>query len=277
LELVRSVVPHVICGKQIWFELPNIGLLFDRVHPLYIQASALAHSAPVDPKVWQVEGLQLTAVRDHIQKVQEPLSRVCKLQIETMKDTSAIFETAQLLQDSYLAAFKDIADALHAGSACLTSVRKTAPPHTGSGRGLMWRFDAFCQSLDIIIAELSSLTLLSMKLMRISEDTEPGASIAHVLTALASVGAKELDEAELCLETGDAIPVLQKLMRRTITSEQRGGVGDWEGPLGPSLGAVQASSPSSPAFEAVGEPRFVSPPRPSTPGGIGPAHVEDDE
>lgn len=219
MQLVKSIVPHAICGHTIISELPNIGLLFDRAHPLYVQSSALAHSALVDSKVWQSEWSSLKAVRDHIQKVQEPLSRLFKLQMETLKDTSTIYEAAQSLQDKYMAAFKDISDALQAGVMSLTSVRKTMPGNAESGRRQMWRFDSFCQSLDIIIADLSSFTLLAMKLMRIKEK-EPDTTVEDTLTALASAGAQQWDEAELCVGTKDDRTLLQKLINRPSAGER---------------------------------------------------------
>lgn len=205
MQLVRGVVPRILCGKQVFCELPNLGLIFDKVHPLYVQASALAHSVAVDSEVWQVEGPKLEDVRKHLQKVQEAWDKAFKLQIMTLNDTNAIAENTELLRDKFLACFKDISVALLAACSHLASVRKDMTSDVAKGvvhgdcprQNPMWRFDAFCQSLDLIIAELCSLAMLSMKIMRVDDATKDDGGTMQTLLSIASVAPGDLDEIDV--------------------------------------------------------------------------------
>merc|ERR1719201_3293143 len=90
-------------------ELPNFGALIDQVQPLYVQSSALAHSALVDPKVWKKEGPKLDEVRTKIQKAQESWESLTKHQIDILKNTSRIYLAAQEMKESILATFEELA------------------------------------------------------------------------------------------------------------------------------------------------------------------------
>lgn len=238
MQLVRGLAPYVFCGRQVFAELPNLSLIFDRVYPLYVQASAFAHSAPIEPRVWEVEGANLELIRECIQKVQEPFSNICKLQVKTLKDTGKILETAHFWRGSFLAEFKEIADALQAGSDGLAFVRKNMTCEAGgisqsvsslhmlskgrtSRRDPMWRVDAFCQSLEIVIAELSSLSIIFMKILRITEDVsstnpepEDTRGILPTFMALANMDAMDLDKANLDIKAEDITEFIQLLQRR---------------------------------------------------------------
>jgi hypothetical protein len=197
MQLVRSASHLLCCKRQVFSQLPNLGGLFDLMHTLYVQVSALAHAAPVDPKVWRSEGARLDTVHAHIQRMQEPWSRVCKLQIETLKDAKKVFQNEEAQRDSFLACFKDMADTLQAGSLCLASERIAMMGRASlvGPKGIsrqLWRFDAFCQSLDIIIAELSSLAMALMKILKLEED-EDGV-IMTTLSSLASMGGRQFGE-----------------------------------------------------------------------------------
>jgi hypothetical protein len=223
MQLVRGVIPYLCCGRQLFAQLPNIGLIFDRVHPLYVQASALAHSATIDPGVWQEEFPKVEAVREHLQNVQEPWSEICRLLVAALADTHHIMDSIKGSREVFLKQFKEITDALQASNICLTNVRKALPnlsqSLTGfdnSARNPLWRFDAFCQSLDIIIAELSSLACLQLKILRVDDDQGQSDAVVQTLVSLASMGARghaDLDEAKLNIVPETPVAFLEQMAR----------------------------------------------------------------
>lgn len=208
MQLVRSVLSW-ICPRLFSYEIPNVGLLCDRSHPLYVQASAFAHSAPVDPDMWRSKGAKLEAVRTQIQKTQEPWARVFKLQIRTLSHKRTIFETAHKLQESFLEGFQDIASALSAANDSLTSARRAMNADFSAHREQMWRFDSFCQSLDIIIAELSSLALLMMKIYQIKEAAD--GKIWNTLTGLSCMSSHDPDQVVAPVQPKDIRSVFKEL------------------------------------------------------------------
>jgi hypothetical protein len=193
------------------------------VHPLYVQASALAHSATIDPGVWQEEFPKVEAVREHLQNVQEPWSEICRLLVAALADTSHIMESIKGSREVFLKQFKEITDALQASNICLTNVRKALPDLSqsltgfdNSARNPLWRFDAFCQSLDIIIAELSSLACLQLKILRVDDDQGQSDAVVQTLVSLASMGARghaDLDEAKLNIVPETPVAFLEQMAR----------------------------------------------------------------
>lgn len=197
MMLVRSLAPRLLCGRQPFCDLPNLDCIGDRLFPLYLQASALAHAAHTEPEVWKKERHRLEIVRGHMQKMQQSWSIVCKLIIQTLKDTHLVFATAQKLRDEFMTEFKDMAETLQSNAIQLASVRSDRAEVNQAGSSQFqqgWRFDAFCQSLDVIIAESSSLVLLLMKIMQIDEG--PDAKLLwQILTKLSGMDEAALKEA----------------------------------------------------------------------------------
>jgi len=224
MRLVRSVAPHIFCGWQPFFELPNLECILDRVHPLYVQASALAHSACIEPEVFMEEGAKLEVVRGHIQKFQEPWSRICKLILATLHGHKGYLQHAETIQSEFLVCFDALAETLKAASVCLLSMRNSLPARSGMSVGSQpWRFDAFCQTIDVIIAELSSLAVLVMKVMKI-EDSDPHQNILFTLSTLASMGEEDLvDAANMPGQEGGLLHAIQKLVSKSasLTSNKR--------------------------------------------------------
>jgi len=191
------LAPRLLCGWQPFGDLPNLDCIVNRLFPLYLQASALAHAAHTEPEVWKKERHRLEIVRGHIQQLQVPWSKVCKLIVQTLKDTHLVFVTAQKLRDEFMTEFKDMAESLQSSAIQLASVRSDIADTSQAGSSQfkqVWRFDAFCQILDVIIAESSSLVLLLMKIMQIDEGSD-AKMLLQMLTKLSSMDEAALEEA----------------------------------------------------------------------------------
>jgi len=222
MQLVRTVAEHIFRGWQPFFGLPFLEGILDRIHPLYVQASGLAHSAHIEPEVFMEEGAKLEIVREHIQKFQEPWSQTCQLILQTLHGTGGFEEHAELLQSEFLVCLDALAETLKAASGCLSSVRKSLPERSGSSVGDQHcRFHTFCRSLDVIIAELSSLAVLVMQVMGI-KDSDPHQSIVFTLTNLASLGEEDLAiAASMPLQEGGLLGAMQRLVTPSAGSRSR--------------------------------------------------------
>lgn len=221
MQLVRSATGRF--ERTFFFELPHVEILADRVHPVYVQASALAHSAPVDVQVWQAEGSKLEEIRKHIQKAQEAWDSIFKLLGDALKDTRHVFENVEKARLDFLSLFQEIAIALQTASAGIVACRKETISKIGLGeKNHFWRFDAFCQSLDIIIAELSSFAVLSMRVFKLNEDHASPEGLcqkttATLMTLACTAAGDDMEEAELIIQSQSA---LYQRQRGPIRNEQ---------------------------------------------------------
>jgi hypothetical protein len=223
MQFVRSVLPQSVVTFALP-QIPNFGAIMDRLQPLYIQASAAAHSACVDAEVWQKEGFKLEEVRMQIQKVQEPWGTLTKLQIDALGSVHHMFSVVADSKEKYMSAYQDLASILDAGHTSLVNLRIESRNDTTIDANKLWRFDAFCQSLDHIIAELGSLAMLSMRVLSIV-DSKNGSecSVFRTFAKLASIDSKDFEECPDLLRRTSLTNIMKQMRGQAPQEDADGG------------------------------------------------------
>jgi hypothetical protein len=165
---LRSLFPATICGYQVFRQLPNFCSLPERAHPVFVQASALAHASLIEPLVWQSLGHKLEDVRVQLQTMNAPFTKIFGFKIESIKSGCPVIEKHK---DEVTAVMSEVAEGLQIAQRQLNVVRSEllANPDEISA-GSLARFDGFCHGLGLVIADFASLAMTCLKLTDMPEE-----------------------------------------------------------------------------------------------------------
>jgi len=146
----------------------DYGSLSQVVHPVFVQASSLAHGPLVDPQLWHAHHHRLEKAQAQLQSLQRPVQ--------------CLF--SQLLEgsiDEIVVAMTDVSEILCGARNELSEVRAHKMiEHTHERRNL----DAFIQGLELVIADVGSFVLATLKLFKIPQ--EESSDVIRTLEGVAS-------------------------------------------------------------------------------------------
>jgi len=189
---VRSSLPEM-CGARVLFDLPNLGLLMGIIHPLYVQASAVAHSAPVEPSIWREESHDLHLARKELQQVQKLWSELSNILLPSFANARFFFARTEESSPAFFDAFKQITESLERMSRRL----KEQTSKAGKERQ---RFNAFSQNIEFLRADISHLTYVLLRMLRLDNMPEFASSdIPKRLAVLANLDEAKVDSKMLSI------------------------------------------------------------------------------
>lgn len=147
---------------------PNFCSLPERAHPLFVQASALAHASLIEPCVWSSLGPKLEAVRVQLQWMQKPFEQIFGYKINSIKSGRPVMDKHR---EDVLQVMTEVAGGLQKALDSLDVVRSellTNPDEVPAGS--LARFDGFCHGLGLVIADFSSLAMTCLQLTDCKEN-----------------------------------------------------------------------------------------------------------
>jgi len=227
MRFIRAIFPHNFCGRRIFqTPLPSFCSLPERAHPVFLQASALAHSGAIERELWNKEGKELEQVRVAIQGLQPHFAKLFRYKLMSQKQKRGPSEEDR---KEVLDALDELVNGLDRAQSGLNgictqpgtsrssssrllglfSVRGSqwagltagdAEDHMAKKERLAWeRFHGFCQGLSLIIMDFSLFVLCCIKLMAIDSDTDDS-RIMNIEQKLASIGCMDLSVLEEQME-----------------------------------------------------------------------------
>jgi len=185
---LRSLFPSKICGYQVFQPLPTFCSLPERAHPVFVQASALAHASLIEPCVWQSLGHKLEDVRAQLQSMQEPFNQIFGFKIASIKSGRPVIEQHKKEVADLMT---EVADSLQNARGTLDVVRSELlanPDEIPSGS--LARFDGFCHGLGLVIVDFSSLAMTCLKLTDMPD--EECEDVIFTLSECAGLDPKDL-------------------------------------------------------------------------------------
>lgn len=184
MSFTRSIMPAVL--HKFIGNTPDYGVLPEKVHPVYVQVSALAHATHVEPQRWASEGPRLEALRLNFRALDQPFKELFKQQAKDVAsrcDPPDAPRVAEIIRHGTAAV-----EALERARVMMQEL-KTAK-EGGASMGF-WRFDTFVQTLSVVVADASFLLLLIITLMKVPE--EKAEDLFARLLDLANVEEKSLE------------------------------------------------------------------------------------
>jgi hypothetical protein len=198
MMFVRSLFNHRICGGWRFFDKPlQFCSLPDRVHPVVLQASSLAHAGALDAEMWKQNAQSLDQIRLEIQGLRQHFEVFFKYLENIHKVGHGLDEDNVEVLIALRASVKTLTDA----QAMLTSF------WTPTGSCIAKDFsalsiitsteksDAFCQGLNLILMDFCLFLLCCLYLMRFDHTkAEDMKSMIETLADMACVNIADLEE-----------------------------------------------------------------------------------
>ncbi|CAE8684828.1 unnamed protein product [Polarella glacialis] len=160
---------HTLGVRGLLVEPPDYSVLPQRVHRIFVQSCAMAHSAPVEPECWRSAEVQLERVRAALNSVKGPLEIIFD-HFPTFRSVSSV-EKVELLR-----ALQELSSALLQAQQALGLVWEVwkdwsdlIQPGQATRKGSLRRPAAFCHGFDLILVELAGLIHFYIPLFEIPE------------------------------------------------------------------------------------------------------------